>query len=169
MTKALILCAGVGSRLGLKNKPKCMTLVNKKPVLEHIVDKLSKVGITDIIINVHKNGDKIMQHFGTRLLYLYEPTLLGAEGTQKVLRNWLGDEYLVINGDTITNLDLKWFLSLEGSVRYVDAITTHYAGTTLIRKNQPVKDYVPPYGTYYFDIGTKAKLAKARKFFKNEH
>jgi len=53
--KALILCAGKGTRLGLKRKPKCMVTVNRKPILEHLVNHLNKQGITDIAINIHQN------------------------------------------------------------------------------------------------------------------
>jgi NDP-sugar pyrophosphorylase family protein len=165
--RALILCAGLGSRLGLKKTPKCMVKVSGKPILEHIVNRLNKVGVNEIIVNIHKNGDKVMDYFGTRLLYLYEPTLLGEAGTQYILRNWLGDEYFVINGDTLTNLDLEKFMLLEGSAKYMDTMSGHYAGTMLVRKNHAMKLYVPEFGTYHFDCGTPEKLAKARKFFKN--
>ena len=167
--RALILCAGLGTRLGLKKTPKCMVKVNGKPVLEHLVNHLNKHGITEIIVNIHQKYEKIFKHFGTRLLYLYEPTLLGEAGTEKLLQNWLGDEYIVMNGDTLTNIDItklkqrnakeSWFWNKQKN---------HYAGTKLINKNGIgiLVDFWDGDGAYYFDIGMPEKLAKARRFFK---
>src|SRR3990167_11492034 len=123
--RALILCAGMGTRLGLKKTPKCMVKVNRKPVLEHLVNHLNKHGITEIIVNIHKNYEPIFKYFGTRLLYLYEPVLLGEHGTEKLLQNWLGDEYICMNGDTLTNLDIKKLIAKGTTTEF---FKTRYAG-----------------------------------------
>ena len=162
--KALILAAGKGTRLGLRKTPKCMVKVNGKPILEHLVNHLNKAGITEIIVNVHENYEKIFKYFGTRLLYLYEPVLLGEDGTEKILSKWLGDEYIVMNGDTLTNVDINRMQRFhQGGVYF--QYNERYCGTKLIRSG-----WVPITwdgdGAYYFDCGTKAKLAKARRFFK---
>jgi NDP-sugar pyrophosphorylase family protein len=162
--KALILCAGKGTRLGLKKTPKCMVKVNGKPILEHLVNHLNKAGITEIIVNVHKDYEKIFEYFGTRLLYLFEPTLLGEDGTEKILSKWLGDEYIVMNGDTLTDIYIKDLIRYPRTTFFY---IERYGGTKFVRKN--VK--LPPIfwdgdGAYYFDCNTPAKLARARRFFK---
>jgi NDP-sugar pyrophosphorylase family protein len=165
--KALILCAGKGSRLGYKTKPKCMAMVNGKPILEHLVNHLNKYGITEIIVNVHQDYDKIFKYFGTRLLYLYEPTLLGESATEQLLQNWLGMRYIVMNGDTLTNVNLKKMMDSPNSIAFVKGIK--YAGTKCYWGRVLRRTWQEPWdgdGAYYFDCGTKAKLAKARKFFK---
>ena len=167
--KALILCAGLGKRLGLKKTPKCMVKVNGKPILEHLVNHLNKAGITEIIINVHKNYEKIFKYFGTRLLYLYEPILLGEDGTEKILSKWLGDQYIIMNGDTLTNIDLLKMAEFGAKeIWFWNPRKLHYAGTKMINKVGIgfLISYWDGDGAYYFDIGTPAKLRKARKFFK---
>ena len=148
-----------------------MVKVNGKPILEHLVNHLNKYGITEIIVNVHKNYEKIFKYFGTRLLYLYEPVLLGESGTEKVLQNWLGDEYIVMNGDTLTNVNInKMINSRDLKVLFWNFNKDHYAGTKLVNR-----DYIfrrirkwDGDGAYYFDCGTPQKLAKARRYYK-EH
>ena len=50
--KAIILAAGMGTRLGkyTENLPKCMLEFNGKSLIERQVDTLRKAGITDISI-----------------------------------------------------------------------------------------------------------------------
>ena len=160
--RALILAAGHGVRLGMKKTPKCMVKVNKKPVLEHLVDKLNKAGIYEIVINVHKDYDKIFKYFGTRLLYLYESTLLGADGTEKVLKDWLGEEYIVMNGDTLTNIDIKKLIK-RGRESNLDIYfyKERFGGTKYVRRNAKNYDFWSGNGAFYFDIGSPKKLTRA--------
>lgn len=158
--KALILVAGKGTRLGYKTKPKCMAVVNKKPVLEHLVNHLNKAGITEIVVNIHKNYEPIFKYFGTRLLYLYEPVLLGEHGTEKLLHNWLGDHYIVMNGDTLTNVDIPRMVNFACNVEFKKE---RYAGTKVVNKLTDKKIVWDGDGAYYYDCGTPKKLAKARR------
>lgn len=168
--KALILCAGKGTRLGLKKTPKCMVKVNGKPVLEHLVNHLNKHGIIDIVVNINKNYNKIFKYFGTRLLYFYEPILLGEYGTERMLREWLGDEYIVMNGDTLTNLNIQTLISRKSDITSEPKDiffykTDRYAGTKYVDTKALIAEEWDGDGAYYFDIGTPAKLAKARRYY----
>lgn len=183
--KAIILSAGLGKRLRpiTDNIPKPMVEVAGKPTLEHIVDHLNKYGITEIIVNLHHLPNKIMEHFGTRLLYFYEPTLLGDMGTITSLRNWVGDELCVVmNGDTITNVDLvemvDWHIKSGMPVtafRNPDGVC---AGTWIISPaffnsiekarfslSDVFANRYESEDSYWFDIGTPEGLLKARRFF----
>jgi mannose-1-phosphate guanylyltransferase len=53
--KAMILAAGIGSRLDplTCNVPKLMVPVVNKPVMEHIVRLLVRHGFTNIVANTH--------------------------------------------------------------------------------------------------------------------
>jgi NDP-sugar pyrophosphorylase family protein len=84
---ALILSAGLGTRLKpLTNKvPKPMIKVAGRPVLEHLIFHLHKYGIRNIILNLHYLPLKIMEHFGSSVLYTYENELLGESRTIKTL------------------------------------------------------------------------------------
>lgn len=165
--KALILCAGLGTRLGLKKTPKCMVKVNGKPILEHLVNHLNKHGITEIIVNVHKNYNKIFKYFGTRLLYLYEPTLLGEMGTINMVRGWLGTEFILMNGDTLTNVDITKMIDRAFSHQPAKFVKNgRYSGTMFF--TDICEDALKAWdgdGAYYFDCGTPSKLQKARRFY----
>ena len=164
MLKALILCAGLGSRLGLRRTPKCMVKVNGKPILEHIIDHLNSFGITEIMVNLHINPQKVMDYFGTKLVYSFEPEPLGFEKSIVGLQRWLGDRFFVINGDTITNVNLYAMMRFYPSCRYIGE-TGRFAGTEIVHFNTTPKNYYQE-DAYYFDCGTPAKLRKARRFFK---
>ena len=63
---AVILCGGLGKRLGnlTKNKPKGMIRVSKKPFLEHLLIQLKKNGISDFVFLVGFKSEKIQNYFG---------------------------------------------------------------------------------------------------------
>jgi len=170
--KAIILCAGLGTRLRplTKNTPKPMIRVAGKPVLEHLADHLNKYGVYDIIVNLHYLPEVIMKHFGERFIYSYEPTLLGEEGTLISLNKWIEKDYCVVmNGDTLTNLNVNemFKMSQGGNIKWMDGNT--YAGTRIITpfynlgKKSSAEYHNKDY--WWIDIGTKSGLAKARKFY----
>src|SRR3990167_4053656 len=138
--RCLILAAGKGTRLGYKTKPKCMAMVNGKPILEHIVDHLNNYGVTEIIVNLHSNPKKVMDYFGTKLLYFFEPEPLGAEKTILTLHRWLGERFIVMNGDTLTNVNLYEMMRFYPSCRYIGE-AERFAGTEIISFNTTPKDY----------------------------
>lgn len=168
--KGLILCAGYGTRLGdlTKDTPKCMIKIDGKPVLEHLVEYMQGYGVGPIVVNTHHEPIKIMEHFGPRLLYTYEPELLGEEGTIQSLSRFLANDFtLVMNGDTLTNLDLNTMFKMSKgrNVRFMDGKV--YAGTKIISPmyfhgNKKFVDYYSS-KEYWIDMGTPEGLAKARK------
>ena len=66
--KALILAAGEGSRLRplSVNRPKPMFNICGKPILEHIIDLLKSVGITDLVVVVGYKKEAITDYFVVR-------------------------------------------------------------------------------------------------------
>ena len=148
--KALILCAGLGTRLGLRKTPKCMVKVKGKPVLEHLVNHLNKAGITKIIVNIHKDYDKIFKYFGTRLLYLYEPVPMGEFATVSLIKAWFpGEDILVANGDTLIEDNIK--------LDFYPPEFRHNGLTLYQGNNRKI------FRTNFIDIGTPKGLAEARK------
>lgn len=169
--KAIILCAGEGKRLRPLTwfTPKPMLKVADKPVLEHLVNYLYFYGVNDIAVNLHHLPDKIYKHFGTRLMYSYEKSLLGEEGTIRSMQAWRNNEFtVVINGDTLTNLDLRQMIRYSDgrNVRFMD--NGVYAGVRLIRPDYyEGQSEIQFRGSYpWYDIGTFEGLKKARKEFK---
>lgn len=112
--KAVILCAGKGTRIReitKDDKPKPMIEVKGKPMLEYIIESLSDHGVTDVLINLHYRGKIIEEYFGDSyagldIEYYWEEELLGTAGALNQMKEDLNDDFLVIYGDIISDLDL---------------------------------------------------------------
>ena len=170
--KGLIHCAGLGTRLRpiTNTTPKPMVEVAGHPVLEHLVYHLHKYDITRIMVNLHYLPLKIMEHFGTTLLYSYEPTLLGEEGTIDSLSDWMKDDFTVVmNGDTLTDINLADMFSLADgrSIKSMDGLV--YTGCQIVSPDyfNGDKKFVTYYNSelYWQDMGTPEGLKKARKHY----
>ena len=115
--KAVVLCAGLGTRLGdlTKNVPKPMLPLNGKPLLAYTLHHLGKFNIREIAINVHFSTKQIMDYFkdgssyGAYLHYSHEKELLGTAGALVKLASWLAgeEEFLVLYGDILTDQDIS--------------------------------------------------------------
>ncbi|RPH32098.1 MAG: HAD-IIIA family hydrolase [Bacteroidales bacterium] len=113
--KALILAGGKGTRLGEKTQltPKPMLLIGGKPVLQHQVELFKGYGITDITLLVNHLSTSIIQHFGdgnafgVSITYYNEREPLGTAGGIKDLENDLTDDFLLLYGDVMVNMDLN--------------------------------------------------------------
>jgi len=112
--KAMILCAGEGTRLGelTKTTPKALLPVGPEPIVDRILRWLASFGIVDYVINLHHLGQQIQDHLENRpnLEYIHEPELLGTAGSIKNAGALLGDSFVVIFGDILTNFDLSVML-----------------------------------------------------------
>ena len=72
-TTAMILAAGLGTRLGAltQDKPKALVTLNGKPLLQHCIENLINNGFHHIVINVH--------HFGEQIIDFVEHHQFGAD------------------------------------------------------------------------------------------
>jgi mannose-1-phosphate guanylyltransferase len=112
--KAMVLAAGLGTRLRpiTYDMPKPMVPVLGKPVMEHILLLLARNGFSEAIANLHWFPNLIESHFGDgsrcgiELSYSREERLLGTSGGVRNVADFLGDSFLVISGDALTDLDL---------------------------------------------------------------
>jgi len=131
--KAMILAAGVGSRLDPLTRaiPKPMVPVVNRPVIEHIVLDLKKHGFTDILVNLHYLGDVIQQglgdgaRLGVRISYAPEDKLWGDAGSVKRSQAFFEDEtFLVVGGDDISDIDLSGLMALHREKNAASTIAT---------------------------------------------
>jgi mannose-1-phosphate guanylyltransferase/mannose-1-phosphate guanylyltransferase/phosphomannomutase len=112
--KAMILAAGLGTRLRpiTYAMPKPMVPVVNRPVMEHIARLLARHGFGEAIANLHWFPETIEGHFGDGsafgidLTYSREEALLGTSGGVRKAAGFLGDSFVVISGDALTDLDL---------------------------------------------------------------
>jgi mannose-1-phosphate guanylyltransferase/mannose-1-phosphate guanylyltransferase/phosphomannomutase len=113
--KAMVLAAGLGTRLRpITNAvPKPMVPVLNRPVMEHILRLLHGNGFTEAIANLHWFPETIEGRFGdgselgVELSYSREEQLLGTSGGVRNAAGFLGDSFLVISGDALTDIDLR--------------------------------------------------------------
>lgn len=113
--KALVLCAGLGTRLGplTAETPKAMLPVNGEPLLAHTLRHLARQRMLDVTVNLHFKGESIRSFFGdgsdfgVRLRYLDEPSLLGTAGTVRSLMPHLDtrEDLFVLYGDLLIDQD----------------------------------------------------------------
>ncbi|MBS1888437.1 MAG: NDP-sugar synthase [Actinobacteria bacterium] len=112
--RAMVLAAGLGTRLRpiTFDLPKPMVPVLNRPVMEHILRLLARHGFTETIANLHWFPDLITEHFGdgsgcgVELTYSFEEALLGTSGGVRNAAQFLGEDFLVISGDALTDIDL---------------------------------------------------------------
>lgn len=110
--KAMILAAGIGSRLGdiTKDKPKCLIEVKGKPLIKHVIDKLSTAGVKEFVINTHHFAEKVkdyIQRLRINALVIYEPELLGTGGGLLNAKEYLTGDFFLHNADVLSEIDLK--------------------------------------------------------------
>lgn len=114
--KAMILAAGLGTRLRpLTNTiPKPLLPVAGTPLIVWNLLLLKRHGFREVVINLHHLGPMIEQalgngsKFGLRIIYSPEPVILGTGGGIKQAEPHLsGEPVLVVNGDTLFELDLS--------------------------------------------------------------
>ena len=113
--KAMILAAGVGSRLDplTRNVPKPLVPIINRPVMEYLVELLKKHGFDEIMVNLHYLGDQIEHYFGdgsrwgVHIHWSKEERLWGDAGSLKRVEHFFKDDtFLVIGGDDLTDMDL---------------------------------------------------------------
>ena len=144
--KALILAGGRGKRLRpITDKiPKSLIPINKKPLIQYTINYLKKFGINEIIIcsgyksNQIQNFLKKKKNFGCKIEYSIEKSPLGTAGAiRNAIKNLSGESFLVINGDVITNIDLKKILKKPNTIA-ANELKTKF-GTMKIKNNKILK------------------------------
>jgi mannose-1-phosphate guanylyltransferase len=82
-------------------------------VMEHTARLLVRHGFTEAIANLHWFPDVIEGHFGDgsdlglELSYRQEEKLLGTAGGVRNAADFLGDSFLVVAGDALTDIDFR--------------------------------------------------------------
>jgi len=117
--RAMLLCAGLGTRLGVLSdeRPKPMLPVCDVPIVRYGIAQLVAHGIRDIVINLHHRGDVIVDEIGdgarlgARVQYSREDVLLGTGGGLKRALPLLDPDgrdqpFVSMNGKLIFDVDL---------------------------------------------------------------
>jgi NDP-sugar pyrophosphorylase family protein len=113
--QALILAGGKGTRLRPLTvyTPKPIVPICNRPFLLYQIDTLRRAGIIDITLSLSYQPNKI-EHllgdgsdYGVKLKYTVEPQPMGTAGAYKYAEDLIREPTVVLNGDILTDLDLK--------------------------------------------------------------
>lgn len=176
----MILAAGLGTRLKpfTDKHPKALAMVNGKSLLQRNIEYLQKIGITEVLVNVHHFADQIIDAINTN--NGWGSTVTISDETDAVLETGGGLKkaawyfknevsFLLINADILTNLDLDALFAQHtntgalATLAVSDRNSSRYflfdeAGKLSGWKNQNTGEYKP---VHLNDSNTECLQAKA--------
>lgn len=134
MSKALLLAAGLGTRLRplTDTVPKCMVEIGNRPLIDIWLEKLCKAEISEVIVNTHYLHSTVERYLSTcvnkyrhmKIRVEYEGELLGTAGTLFAHEEKLRDgHFLVIHADNFVQEDISELLRAHNA-RKSDCIVT---------------------------------------------
>lgn len=125
----VIMAGGMGTRLRphTENCPKPLLQVAGKPMLEHIIERAKLEGFSHFVLAIHYLGYMIEDYFGNgdrlgvRIDYLREQSPLGTAGALGLLNPRPDAQFVVTNGDVIT--DIRYGELLDFHIRHAATAT----------------------------------------------
>ena len=131
--KAVIMAGGRGTRISSVNSeiPKPMIPILDKPILQYQIEALSSQGVQEIILVIGYLGNVIKEYFsdggkfGVRIDYIEEKEPLGTAGALFLLKDKIQEDFLLLCGDLIFNIDIKRFYSAHKSFGGIATLFTH--------------------------------------------
>ena len=131
--KAVIMAGGKGTRISsIANQiPKPLIKIHGKPVLEHEILKLKEYGISEIIIAVGHLGQQIIDYFGdgsslgVKINYFFENEPLGNAGALFEIKNDLTDDFLLLSGDIVFDVDFDRIVEFHKNKKGLATIVAH--------------------------------------------
>lgn len=162
--KVVISAGGKGTRISsiASDIPKPMIPIDGMPVLEREIASLKKQGFDDIIITVSHLGNIIMNYFGdgskispitnepfgVNIEYFYEEVPLGTAGALFKLKDKLTEDFLLLNGDAIFDVDFNRFVEYHREKNGLVTLFTHPnshpydSGLIITSDNGSVKEWL---------------------------
>ncbi len=124
---AVIMAGGKGTRVASVHSeiPKPMIPIAGKPVLEHQIECLRRQCVDDIILIIGHLGQTIRDYFGDSVKYIEETVPLGTGGALWYLKDDLRDDFLLLNGDVIFDVDVERFYNAHKTNGGVVTLFTH--------------------------------------------
>lgn len=161
---AVILAGGFGKRLKpiTDYVPKPLVPIDNVPIIEWQIKYLKKFGVNDVTICTGYKTEQIenflksKSNFGIKIRISIEKRPLGTGGAIKNAGKYIkGKSFFVLNGDTITNINLNTMQKKENSIAGIELRTQF--GTLNITNDQvkafeekkPIKDVWMNAGIYH--------------------
>ncbi len=155
--KALLLCAGLGTRLKpvTNTVPKCLVPINGKPLLQYWLDNLFDAGITEFLINTHYLHEQIEEYvdgsiYKNKITLIYEKELLNTGGTLLANKEFFENEtFLLVHADNLSFCDFKIFIKshlnrekkCEMTMMLFESDTPSSCGIVVLDKKNIVQEF----------------------------
>ena len=168
--RAMVLCAGMGSRLGgiSDELPKPLLPVCNHPLVTYALSLCRGYGMREVAINLHHLGHLITNtvgngaSLGMDIHYSSESTLLGTGGGVRKMAEFLTHDFrepcVVINGKLVVDVDLEAVLALHR--------VTGAAATMVLRETPDADEWgaveVDGDGRVYSILGQKSPAQVAK-------
>lgn len=132
----VLMLGGLGSRLRplTENVPKPLLPVGNQPILETIVKHIAEQGFERFYFCINYLGEQIRDYFGDghqygiEIEYIEEQDRMGTAGALSLLPQPPEEDFIVMNGDLLTKVDLKALLEFHQKHRnVVTACVREYA------------------------------------------
>lgn len=171
--KSIILAGGRGTRLQPYSLvvPKPLIPVGDMPVIELIIKRLRKFGMDEFIVTTGYLGDLIKavcgdgSRWGVHIEYSDEPEPLGTIGPLNLIRDQLTESFIVVNGDTITDIDIHQLVKFHREHKALATIAATRRSEQIelgvLQVNQedgltgfqekPCHEYIASMGLYVFE------------------
>ena len=129
-TEAILLAGGFGTRLKhiVNDLPKPMAPINGIPFLSYLMKKMSHAGIQHIVLSTGFLHEKIESFYknsfeGMKISYARETEPLGTGGAIMFsLKKTTTDNVLILNGDTLFDIDFAYFNAFYQSKKTMLAV-----------------------------------------------
>lgn len=135
--KALILCAGLGTRLRplTHTTPKPLLPIRDKPLLSYHIESLYEFGVKNILINTHYLPEQIEifiegcrnKFIGLSIVTSFEEKLLGSAGTLQANAAFFEscNDFLIVYGDNYTNINYQKLFAAHQSNAGIATIASY--------------------------------------------
>lgn len=162
--KVVIMAGGKGTRISsvASDIPKPMIKIKEVPVLELEIECLRSQGFNDLILTISHLGSTIMDYFGdgqkissvtgkpfgVHITYYNEERPLGNAGALFKLKEKLTEDFLLLNGDAVFDVDFKRMVKFHKEKGALVTLFTHPnshpydSGLIITDKNLTVKEWL---------------------------
>lgn len=178
--QAVILAGGAGSRLRPYTTvlPKPLMPVGEWPIAEIIVRQFKHYGIERLVISTGHLAGLIESYFGdgkrwgVDISYVHETNPLGTAGAIRLVKN-LADDFLLINGDVLTDMNFRELLQFHKKQRSAATIAVKERvvktdfGVIMMGPDQKLEDYIEkPEHRSFVSMGINVMKKKCQDYIK---
>lgn len=179
--QAILLAGGLGTRLWpyTVSLPKPLVPIGRIPIAEIIIRQLSAQGFDKVTMAVNHQAEILMAYFGDgkkwniKIEYSLETSPLSTMGPLGIIHD-LPEDFLILNGDVLTDMDFSEFLTRHISSKSIFTISSAFHRVqvdfgVLEVNNQSFLESISekPHFEFNVSMGVYAASIEVLKYIKN--